>query len=109
MEDETEKIICYCGFHKFRDLKKSQEVHLEIVQGILYHYPLFIEEETEDQRKNLHKATQSYKSHPSLHDTKAQAHRTSFQRNPHLLARQLGITLGKKNSEDVELQEGDLQ
>lgn len=44
MEVETEKIICHCDFHKFRDLKKSQEVHLEIVQGILYHYPLFIEE-----------------------------------------------------------------
>lgn len=44
MEVETEKIICHCDFHKFRDLKKSQEVHLEIVQGTLYHYPLFKEE-----------------------------------------------------------------
>lgn len=55
MEDETETITCYCGCCKFRDLKKSQEVHLEVVWGILYHYPLFIEEETEDQKKNLHK------------------------------------------------------
>lgn len=53
MEDETEKIVCYCGFCKFRDPKRSQEVYLEIVQGALYHYSLFIEEEIEDQRRSL--------------------------------------------------------
>ena len=66
MENETEKTVCYCGFCKFKDLKKSQEVYFEIVQGVLYHHPLFIEEETEDQSKNLLKAPQSCDSHPSL-------------------------------------------
>ena len=65
MENESEKCVCYCGFCKFKDLKKSQEVYFEIVQGVLYHH-LFIEEETEDQSKNLLKATQSCDSHPSL-------------------------------------------
>lgn len=32
-----------------------------------------MEEEAKDQRKNLHKATQSCDSHPGLHDAKAQA------------------------------------
>ena len=64
-ENETEKIVRYCGFCKFKDLKKSQEVYFEIVQGVPYHHPRFIEEETEAQSAqwpagiNIHSAAVS--------------------------------------------------
>ena len=63
MENETEKIVHYCGFCKFKDLKKSQEVYFEIVQGVIYHHPLFIEEENEDLEKAMapHSSTLAWK------------------------------------------------